>query len=272
MTGDAFWSPLMAELDRWAQAGQQLHLWLRDDDAVAPNPALDRLAAIADRFAAPVLLAVIPMQAEPALATTLRSMPLLLPCQHGCRHRNLAPADAKKSEFPPGRTQDDVETEIALAQTRLRDLFPDSLVPIFVPPWNRIDPRHAARLPGLGFIGLSCFRGYRLGPGGGPVLLPTHLDVMDWKAGRVGRTPADLVAELTGQLMQRRSASLASPTGAEPALGILLHHRDHDDAVWAFLEALLRRAEIHPAVTLTDPRRLLAPDRSRPWNADGGRL
>ena len=80
---DSTWLPLAAELDRWSEAGRQIRLWLRDDDAVAPTPALDRLSALGERFALPVLLAVIPAQAEPALAEALRDRPSLLPCQHG---------------------------------------------------------------------------------------------------------------------------------------------------------------------------------------------
>ncbi|PZO01797.1 MAG: polysaccharide deacetylase, partial [Hyphomicrobiales bacterium] len=80
---DDIWLPLQAELDRWSEAGLTIRLWLRDDDAVAPSPALDRLADVGERFALPVLLAVIPMLAEPALASAMRAMPALLPCQHG---------------------------------------------------------------------------------------------------------------------------------------------------------------------------------------------
>lgn len=66
---------LLAELDRWSETDRRLRLWLRDDDAVAPSPALDRLAGLSERFALPVLLAVIPMLAEPALAAALRAAP-----------------------------------------------------------------------------------------------------------------------------------------------------------------------------------------------------
>ena len=92
---DSTWLPLAAELDRWSEAGRQIRLWLRDDDAVAPTPALDRLWLLGERFALPVLLAVIPMQAEPALAEALHDRPSLLACQHGCRHVNHAPAGQK---------------------------------------------------------------------------------------------------------------------------------------------------------------------------------
>lgn len=254
MNAAALWSPLADELERWQAASRRLRLWLRDDDAVGPTPALDRLNACAERFGLPVLLAVIPMLAEPALARSLREMPALLPCQHGCWHINHAPAGAKKSEFGPDRPPQEVDTEIVKASRHLRDLLGEAVLPVFVPPWNRIDRGHAARLPALGFAGLSCFRDHRHGPDGGPLLLNTHVDVMDWQGGRMGRKHADLIAEITGLLARWRE----EPQGPD-TLGLLLHHRDHDETAWAFLDDLLARTAHHPAVMLTDPRRLLGP-------------
>ncbi|KRE09822.1 hypothetical protein ASE63_04695 [Bosea sp. Root381] len=249
---DPIWLPLQDELDRWSEAGRQLRLWLRDDDAVAPTPALDRLAALGRRFELPVLLAVIPMQAEPALAAALRDMPFLLPCQHGCRHRNHAPKGAKKTEFGPLRPAAEIRQEIGEARARLAGLFGDACLPVFVPPWNRIDPAHAALLPALGFAGLSCFRGFALGEAGGPILANTDLDIMDWSGGRVGRAAGDLVAEACRLLAVRRER----PGGAADSLGLLLHHRDHDATVWDFLDGFLASAGVHPAVLRTDPRDL----------------
>lgn len=248
---DAIWRPLWLELDRWTQSGRQIRLWLRDDDAMAPSPALDRLAALGERFALPILLAVIPMRAQPALAQALKAMPTLLPCQHGCWHRNHAPDGAKKTEFGRQRPADEVRAEIEQSRLRLDDLFGDAHLPVFVPPWNRIDPDHAALLPGLGFSGLSCFRGYRLGPAGGPRLANTDLDIMDWHHGRIGRTPPDLVAEACSLLAARRTG-----TQGDDTFGLLLHHADHDETAWAFLDAFLSMSQRHEAIDPTDPRRI----------------
>ena len=249
--GDDIWRPLQTELDRWSGSGLKIRLWLRDDDAIAPSPALDRLAGLGERFGLPVLLAVIPMLAEPALAGALRAMPALLPCQHGCWHRNHAPEGGKKSEFGSLRQADEVQPEIAQARRRLGDLFGEALLPVFVPPWNRIDPNHASLLPQLGFEGLSCFRGYSLGQAGGPRLGNTDLDIMDWGS-RTGRPPEDLIAETCRLLAAKR----ASPVADDDTFGILMHHRDHDAMAWGFLDRFLALATRHPAVIPTDPRAL----------------
>jgi hypothetical protein len=252
---DASLGKLGAELDRWSETGRRLRLWLRDDDAVAPSPALDRLAGLSERFALPVLLAVIPMLAEPTLAAALRSTPSLLPCQHGCRHQSHAAAGMKKSEFGVGRPRAEAAADIAAGRQRLGDLLGASMLPIFVPPWNRIDPDLARVLPEFGFAGLSCFRGYGL-DGDGPALVNSDIDVMDWHGGRIGRSLQALALEIRDQLAARRRQRQGTDT-----LGLLLHHRDHDETAWAALQTLLATLTAHPVIVTTDPRRLFS-DRS----------
>jgi hypothetical protein len=66
----AEWCDLVDELDRWEEAGRVAQLWWRDDDAVAPTPALDRLLDVAAGI--PLSLAVIPAEMVRELATALR--------------------------------------------------------------------------------------------------------------------------------------------------------------------------------------------------------
>ena len=252
MTEEAAWSALLAELDCWGAAGKRLDLWLRDDDATVPSDQLDRLAALTERFEIPVLLASIPMLAQKSLVRRLETAPLLQPGQHGVWHRNHAPVGEKKSEFGLHRPLADVIAEIAAGRQRLCELFGDAALPIFVPPWNRIHPDIAAELRGIGFHGLSCFRSFSLGPAGGPHLVNTDLDLIDWRNGRVGRQPGDLLAEMVRLLAARRSA----PNPSQP-FGLLLHHHDHDSTAWDVLTILLTRLARHPAVAFASPHTLV---------------
>jgi hypothetical protein len=253
VTDSPAWSALFAELDRWAKAGKRLDLWLRDDDATMPGAQLDRLAALAERFAMPVLLASIPLLAQEALAQRLERAPLLRPCQHGAWHRNHAPPGEKKSEFGLHRPLPEILAEIAAGQARLRELFGARALSVFVPPWNRIHPQLAAGLPELGLSGLSCFRKFALGPSGGPRLVNTDLDLIDWHRGRVGRPADDLLTEMTALL-----ASYRERPGRSASFGLLLHHRDHDDTAWDFLASLLGRLSGHATVAFAGPDVLFA--------------
>ncbi len=246
------WGALHRELDLWSRDGRVVRLWLRDDDAVAPSAALDRLVGVAERFAAPVLLAVIPFLARPELAGVLARAPLLVPCQHGAWHANHAPAGEKKAEFGRHRPAEVLSDELRLARERLGELLADEPPSVFVPPWNRIDPGFAPLLADLGFSGLSCFRGFDPAPALGPAVVNSDVDVMNWRGGRVGRDHAGLVAETVALLAARRRLA----QGGDTTLGLLLHHRDHDEIAWSFVVALLAELAGHDAVRLADPRGL----------------
>src|SRR5215470_17845292 len=99
------WQPLHAELACWAETGRIADFWLRDDDAVEPTAALDRLLALAARHAIPVVLAVIPASAQRTLAKRLQAEDKVAIAVHGWAHRNHAPENEKKQELGAHRPQ-----------------------------------------------------------------------------------------------------------------------------------------------------------------------
>jgi hypothetical protein len=231
MPADTF-APLDAEIARWRDAGRRLPLWLRDDDATDATPALDRLIALADRHRLPLHLAVIPRDATPALAARVSQVLGMRPVVHGWAHANHAPPGAKRSEFGPTRDADAALADAARGLARLRGLFGDRLVPMFVPPWNRIAPGVAAGLSGLGYAILSAAPG-AAPPVAGLARLDRDLDPIDWRGSRSVIHPRRL-ATLT-------AAALADRRAAPAPFGLLTHHLAHDAAVWDFLDALLTR-------------------------------
>lgn len=218
------------ELALWAAAGLAPRFWLRDDDAVEPTAALERLIAFARRRGVPVLLAVVPSRATRALADRLADEPLVRPCQHGIAHRNNAPDGMPSLELGGMQRAEDILSDLAAGRARLLDLFGDRLSGILVPPWNRIAPEVATRLHALGFTGLSTWSWQRKGTS-----LPelnTQVDVMDWAGGHRGRDLAWTGGELLRRLVQARDR------GGAP-LGILTHHLVHDERAWATLDELV---------------------------------
>ncbi|MGL4974129.1 MAG: polysaccharide deacetylase family protein, partial [Bosea sp. (in: a-proteobacteria)] len=92
--------PLKAELGEWQRAGLVARIWFRDDDAMVPTMALERLIKLTRQHAIPLLLAVIPMRAEASLADRLASEAHIDIAMHGVWHRNYMPPDEKSQETP----------------------------------------------------------------------------------------------------------------------------------------------------------------------------
>ncbi len=229
---------LRKTLDDLANRGQQAVLWWRDDDAVQPTPDLDRLLATSARWQVPVTLAVIPEPTGPALAERLAHSPAANVAVHGWNHRNHAPAGEKKQELGSHRPQVQVLAELAAGLARLHALHGAHLVPVLVPPWNRIAPALLPALARCGFQALSVFGPARPGP---IPAINTHVDLMDWHGTRGGRATDDLLAELAKAI----AASVQVATGPEP-LGILSHHLVHDARAWHFLDVLFDLTRDHP--------------------------
>lgn len=241
----ADWDDLIRELDSWGEAGLTATFWWRDDDAVAPSEALDRILAIAIETGAPLALAVIPKTAEAALAARLDDSEAAVGVlQHGYAHANHAGKGDKKIELGRERPAEIVIAELAVGWERIETLFGARALPVMVPPWNRIAPHLVPMLPEIGYRGLSVFEArQRAEAVRGLTQVNTHIDVIDWPGSRkfVG-TEAALDAALE-HLGARRagSADRAEPTG------LLTHHLAHDPPADAFTVEFIRCTRAHPA-------------------------
>lgn len=242
--GQAF--PLAgAALDRAHDRGRMVAFWLRDDDCVAPTHALDQLLDVTQRHGAPLTLAVIPKLATHALANRLDRTVGVSVATHGFAHLNHAPHGQKSAEFGAGRDAVDVADELRAGKQRLDTMLGGALLPVFVPPWNRIDARWHDALAAAGYAGLSAFGLKGEAAGTGLVPLSTHLDIMDWQS-RSGRAADDLDEELAGWIRARIDANSDQP------LGILTHHLVHDARAWVSLAALLEMISAHPSAMWCD--------------------
>jgi len=232
------WSPLDRELALWADAGLVLPFWWRDDDAVAPGPALARLADLGHRLGVNLHLAVIPAGATSALAELVAADPRLIALVHGWAHTNHAPPDAKKAELGADRASSTVIAEVRSGLLHIRALFGPRSLPVLVPPWNRIAPEVAARLAAQGFAGLSAFGPRKAArPYPGLVQVNTHCDPIDWHGSRSLVPPEVLVPQIAATLADRRLGA----TDRDEPFGLLTHHLVHDDLIWRFCEDLVSR-------------------------------
>jgi len=217
------WSPLDAALARRAPV-----LWWRDDDAVEPTPALDRLLALAEGVGAPMTLATIPARTTDALAARLAATPTRA-AVHGWAHDSHAPEGEKNAEFGPHRP---LALRMAEAERGLRvvaETFGPQALPVFIPPWNRLAPDMPGALAGAGYRGLSTYA-ERI-PRTTPLLrFDAHLDPIDWRGTRSAVDPAGFVARIC-TLMQESDAPI----------GLMTHHLAHDPAIWALVETVVTR-------------------------------
>jgi peptidoglycan/xylan/chitin deacetylase (PgdA/CDA1 family) len=234
----AGWEDLGAELDAWAAGGRMATLWWRDDDAVAPTPALEAQFEIAG--STPLALAVIPAETGPALADLLWHRPGVSVLQHGWAHVDHSLPGSRKMEYGPDRPSGEALAELAAGQARLRALFGARFLPVLVPPWNRIAPDLLARLAEAGFAGVST-----LGPRrtvAGLTEVNVHADLVDWSAGGfVGEGRA------LGQIVAHLAARRAGRVDADEPTGIMTHHLVQDAPTGAFLRRLCAATHAHPA-------------------------
>jgi len=227
------WTALEDELRMWRDQGRRATFWWRDDDATRDTPALRTLFAHAERCRIPVALAVIPGLAEPSLVDVVRqSARFVTPVVHGYRHHNHATPGAKKSEFGPSRAPSDVNSDLRSAMTSALALFGEALLPIFVPPWNRMAEQHLSLLTPARFCGYS-----GKGPRRRPLVtditvVDVHVDIIDWGGGRRFLGESAVLAALVEHLVRRRRGLEHGSTG------LLTHHLVHDGACGAFLERL----------------------------------
>ncbi|HST95500.1 MAG TPA: polysaccharide deacetylase family protein, partial [Microvirga sp.] len=212
-----------------------------------------RLLALAHTYGIPIAVASIPKLADASLAARLTDEPLACILVHGLAHADHASEGRKKAEFGPDRPiahlAGDAREALRLAEAR----FGEALLPVFVPPWNRIAPDLVPELPKLGFRGLSTFgRRSARAPAPGLVQANTHLDPIDWHAGGGLRAVELLIAELAAAITAQGEAADREP------IGLLTHHLVQDEATWGFCDELLARLAGNAMVRFPDPRGMFA--------------
>jgi hypothetical protein len=120
-----FRDELTRHLDWFAERGRKVRFWWRDDDAIEPTPALDRMLELANRHDVDIALAVIPKTATEALAERLADEPHALVLQHGWQHQNFQRKDLGEKAAELGTRRDPAElmTQLAEGRRRLDILF-----------------------------------------------------------------------------------------------------------------------------------------------------
>lgn len=245
------WAPLMAELELWRAAGRTATIWWRNDDTGDVIPPFRRLMEVVRRRRLPLALGVTPAYATRAMADAVASVEGMYVIQHGYAHTNHAPAGKLECELNGTRPQAVVEDELRRGMKRLRDLFGARFVPVLAPPWYCLPPALTARLPELGYTGISLSHARkRRSPVAGLVEANGHVEVINWKTSppSCNQTAVNVGYILVHLSGKRRG--IFDPT--EPT-GLVTHHHALDERCWTFLEELFDRLGRHPAVAWQSP-------------------
>ncbi|WP_419785660.1 polysaccharide deacetylase family protein [Pseudodesulfovibrio sp.] len=250
MTAEAL-KILTSELDAWVGFERPATLWWRDDDAAIPSSALDHLFKLSNVHGVACGLAVIPAETGEPLRKNVSAQHNIWVLQHGWAHVNHAEKGQGAWELGMHRPKSVVMEEMRQGMGKLSQLFKDHFLPVIVPPWNRLDSGLLPYLPVLGYRGLSAsFHMDRPTPPEGLRVADAHCDLLTWK-----RKPAAFagaqkcVDSIVSHLQQKRAGTVDQD---EPT-GILTHHKDMDDAAWAFMDELLTLVTAHPAATWVSP-------------------
>lgn len=245
------WERVRDELDVWAAEKRTAAFWWRDDDASDVGAELKAMLAFARSWGVTVGVSAIPSKLTRRLVSYLNGAREAQVLVHGFAHENHARPGERKREF--GGTQRPADMMAALAQglALARGAFGARVLPVLVPPWNRIHPAAVAALPGLGYRGISTWKPRATAhPVPGLIQVNTHLDVIDWRRGHAIKDERLIAALLLRKLRWRRERRARA---AEP-LGLLTHHAYWTDAKERIVAALLEATHGHPAVRWLSPQ------------------
>lgn len=249
------WSGLISELDRWQAQNLRVRLWWRDDDATEANRQLRAVTRFAATHEVVVALAVIPKPLTLQKARGLLSLEHAQHLVHGFAHINHEGPNRSKREFGHSRSVDDLSSDLSLGLQKCQELLGPSLLPVFVPPWNRIAPKAIQALPKAGYCGLSTWKLRRARhPVPGLLQVNTHVDLIDWRRDAQIK-PLGLVQRLLIEKLKRRR--LLGLNCEEP-LGILTHHVHWCDALETLMAQVMRTTRRHRAVNWLTPRKVFA--------------
>lgn len=249
------WERVSDELDIWARARRRAHFWWRDDDAGDVSSNLRRMCDVASNHRVSIGLSVIPLKRTTRLVTFVASRPNLDVLVHGYAHVTHARAGEAKREFSGARPIADMTRDLGEALVLQQASFGHRMLPVLVPPWNRIPPRLLKELPNLGYRGFSTWKPRpEDGRIRGLLQVNAHLDPINWRAGRVIKSEAQVASLLLRKLRWRR----ANPRRSIEPLGLLTHHEHWCAEKEQIVVNLLKATRNHPAVSWLSAREVFS--------------
>ncbi len=247
------WLHIPADIDRRIEEILDRHpavrVFFRADDVAIPSAKQDLLLELFARHDTPLCAAIVPAWFNrsrwDAMCGHIHGKQHLFAWhQHGWNHHNHQSAGEKKQEFGAAATSQQKRQNIIRGRDKLETILGAHFLPVFTPPWNRLDQDTMHILKELGFLAISRYRGAKFPSLSGLPDLPANVDLHTRKE---VSADADWQAMLS-ELDQALATGLA---------GLMIHHQRMNAAAFAFLDALLPSLRNRPGIRLCHYRHLL---------------
>jgi len=205
-------------------------VFFRADDVAIPSARQDLLLELFVRNQAPLCAAMIPAwlsgkrwaRIDGQVAGNHR---LFAWHQHGWNHINHE-TQGKKQEFGPSLGSRDKQRAILRGRDKLAGILGDRFLPVFTPPWNRVDAEAMAMLRDAGFRAISRYSAAKVPALEGLPDLFANVDLHTRKEPDAASGWEALLHEFEQALAGGR-------------VGIMIHHQRMNGPAFAFLDGLL---------------------------------
>jgi peptidoglycan/xylan/chitin deacetylase (PgdA/CDA1 family) len=216
-------------------------VFFRADDVAIPSANQKRLLELFAHRDAPLCAAIVPAWLnQPRWDAMCRQMEgkhhLFAWHQHGWNHHNHETL-GKKQEFGPGTSVEQKHRNILRGRDKLARIIGTHFLPVFTPPWNRLDDDTLRILKDLGFRAISRYRDAKVPSIPGLPDLPANVDLHTRQEGNAKAGWDALFDELD----QALATGLA---------GLMIHHQRMNGPAFAFLEMLLPEIASHKKIRL----------------------
>jgi hypothetical protein len=189
-----------------------LKVWFRDDDVKNRSAKTEKFLSFLSSQEVKYSFAAIPYFVDKDLGFLFSQYKNLNVLVHGYKHENHADISLGKNEFPLDRFDSNRFELMQGLDLILRNFEISQVRKIFVPPWNNFNSKSCQSLEDFGYQAISCYRNYL------PLQLSlvkridAHIDVIDWKAGRV-KNLHEIYIEMKSLLLE-----------GSYSIGFLTHH------------------------------------------------
>lgn len=224
--------PYKIESKKWNKLiellkNKKVNFWFRDDDIGKFDDSLEELLDYFKNKNIDILLAVIPTEVDDVTAVKIKKYNNVLLGQHGYSHTNYSKTE--KAEFTTERNVEEVKTQIKNGREKLKKLFEEKYIDIFIPPWFEIDENTLKTVQELDYKAISNYWDNQINKNN-TIEANTQVDFVNWdKAKTFGGTDY-VLDQIINELNKEKN---------EYYIGLLLHHERVGNQTYNFLDELI---------------------------------